>query len=94
MHKQSLKNEITNQTSLSKYIHKLKKEGTDYKISWKIIDRGKLFDPISGVCQLCIKETYNIIFQPELSKLNNRNELFSSCRHRKQSLLCKNSLGN
>ena len=90
VHKQSIKNENINQTSLSKYIHKLKKEGKEYNLSWKIIDRGKQFDPSSGICQLCIKETYNIIFNSDLSTLNNRNELFSSCRHRKQALLCTN----
>ena len=64
VHKQSLKYEEKNQTALSKYVHKMKREDKQYEINWKIIDRGKFFDPTSGVCQLCIKETYNIIFKP------------------------------
>ena len=86
-HKQSFINPDSNQTSLSKYILEQKAKGRDLKISWKLIDRGKIYSPVTEVCQLCTKEAYHIIFKPEMATLNSRNELFSSCRHRKSALL-------
>ena len=75
-------------TSLSKKVIEIQKEKNNYDLEWKEIDRGKPFSPISMVCQLCIKEAYHIIFSPELSDLNSKNEIFSSCRHKKSALLC------
>ena len=97
VHKQSFKNPNTNQTSLSKHVHRLKNENKDFGIKWKLIDRGKIFSPISGICSLCIKEAYYIIFNENGKLLNSSNEIFSSCRHRKAALLCnrtKKSQGN
>ena len=67
------------ESKLSTYLRKLKKESVNYSISWKIIDRGKPFSPIHGNCQLCTKEKFHIIFSPEISSLNKRNELGSAC---------------
>ena len=58
-------------------------------VTWKLIDRGKSFTPVTGVCQLCIKEAFYILFRPELAKLNSRSEIFSACFHQKPSLLIK-----
>ena len=41
-------------------------------------------------CNLCLKEKFLIICRPELSTLNKRNELVSSCLHRNKALLCNN----
>ena len=41
-------------------------------------------------CNLCLKEKFLIICRPELSTLNKRNELVSSCRHRNKALLRNN----
>ena len=41
-------------------------------------------------CNLCLKEKLLIICRPELSTLNKRNELVSSCRHRNKTLLRNN----
>ena len=38
-------------------------------------------------CNLCLVEKYFIILKPDLSSLNKRNELLSSCRHRRKYLL-------
>ena len=87
-HKKSFKHEnYSSESTLSSYIWKLKSENINYNISWKIIDRGKSFSPITNICQLCTKEKFHIIFHPELSSLNSRNELFSSCRHKMKQLL-------
>ena len=39
---------------------------------------------------ICLREKFLIIYRPDLSSLNKRNELVSSCRHRKKALLCNN----
>ena len=88
-HKHSFKNPNVNQTRLSKYILQLKSEGVEPDISWKMIDRGKPYSPVTGVCQLCVKEAFYILFRPELAQLNSRSEIFSNCFHKKSALLVK-----
>ena len=88
-HKQSFINPNSNQTSLSKHILEIKAKGIEPTVSWKLVDRGKIFSPVTGVCQLCTKEAFYIIFKPEMAELNSRSELFSSCRHKKSTLLFK-----
>ena len=74
-------------TTLSTHIWKLKDDQKNFQIDWKIIDRGKSFNPSNRKCNLCLREKYNIIFQPSGASLNKRSELFSVCRHRCQQLL-------
>ena len=59
----------------------------NYEITWKILDRGEPFSPISGRCELCLKEKFYILFRPESADINSRDELFSACRHRISNLL-------
>ena len=79
------------QTSLSKHIHEVGTKDIEHfiqhNITWKLIDRGKTFSPVSKVCQLCTREAYHIIFKPELANLNAKSEIFSACRHKKSKLL-------
>jgi hypothetical protein len=75
-----------NDSELAKYIWKLKDENRSYTISWKIIDRGKPFNPTSKICQLCTREKYYLIYRPELCTLNSNSELGSHCRHKKKLL--------
>ena len=82
-------NREINQTALSQYIWELKDKGHEPEISWKIVDRGRKFSPVNGTCQLCIAEAYYINFHPEMAMLNSKNEIFSSCRHKKPALLVK-----
>ena len=56
-------------------------------VSWKLIDRGRTFSPITNVCQLCTREAYYILFHPDSASLNSRSELYSACRHKKSKLL-------
>ena len=88
-HTFSFNNREINQTSLSQHIWEIKDQGHEPKISWKIVDRGRKFSPVNGVCQLCISEAYYINFHPEMATLNSKNEIFSSCRHKKPALLIK-----
>ena len=96
VHKQTFKDQNetkTSQTALSKYIHKQNSKGFDPTVTWKLIDRGKSFSPVTGVCQLCVKESFYILFKPELAKLNSRSEIFSACFHKKPALLVKTKRG-
>ena len=68
---------------------KIQGEGIEPKVTWKMIDRGKSFSPVTGVCHLCVKEAFYILFRPELAKLNSKSEVFSACFHKKAALLIK-----
>ena len=74
-------------TTLSSHIWNLKDQGEQYELKWSVIDRAPDFNPNTRKCRLCIKEKQYIIFQPEGATLNERSELFSTCRHRKKQLL-------
>ena len=87
-HRHSFKNRNSeHSTTLSSHIWNLKDKNENYSIKWKVIDRASKFNPITRKCRLCIKEKYHIIFQPEGATLNERSELFSTCRHRLDKLL-------
>ena len=89
-HMSSFRNlQHANQTKLSTHIWDLKNQNIDFTIDWKVIDRGKIFSALTQDCQLCLKEKYQIIFKPENSTLNKRNELAAYCRHKKHSLLMR-----
>ena len=65
----------------------LQNKQENFEINLRIIDRGRVFNPINRRCGLCTKEKFYIIFQPEGATLNQRSELFSTCRHRLRKLL-------
>ena len=73
-------------TELSNHIWKLQDGGIEYKIKWKIIDRGRPFNPVSKTSQLCTNEKLYILRRPELCSLNSNNELGSYCQHQKKLL--------
>ena len=79
-----------NSTTLSTHFWKEVAAGTEPKVSWKIIEKNiPTFNPITGKCQLCTREKFNIVLRPELASLNLRQEVFSSCRHKDGKLLVK-----
>ena len=59
----------------------------EYSIKWRTLKRAKPYNPASKSCNLCLLEKYFIIFKPEMTSLNKRNELVSSCRHANKFLL-------
>ena len=65
----------------------LKDKKIGYSLKWKIMDRGRAYEPSGRNCHL---ERFYIIFRSELARLNQRNELATSCRHRRKYLLCNN----
>ena len=76
-------------TTLSKHIWKLKRENAPYNVTWEVLSRARVFNPVTGRCQLCLREKFLIMFQPESATLNSRDELYSTCRHRLKLLLEK-----
>ena len=76
-------------TELSKHVWSLKDSNIDYSISWRIISSSSSYNSSCKRCNLCLKEKFLIICRPDLSSLNKRNELVSSCRHRNKALLRK-----
>ena len=76
-------------TTLSKFIWKLKSENVPYEIAWQSVARARVFNPVTKKCQLCLREKYHIMFNPESATLNRRDELFNTCRHRLKLLLGK-----
>ena len=89
-HKQDLKN-ITrkNVTTFSGYIWKLKDEEKIPDVNFNIIGRATLYSPVSGICNLCTAEKFEIMFNPATSSLNSRQELYGHCRHKNSKLLIK-----
>jgi hypothetical protein len=81
-HKNSFKYESkATATELSKYVWRLKNEGTsDPILHWEIIDHAKSYRNGSKACNLCLTEKYHIITS-KLFLLNKRSELVSKCRH-------------
>lgn len=75
-------------TTLSQYIWSLIDKKVQYSTKWKILARAKSYSTSSKRCNLCLTEKYFIISKPAMSSLNNRNELVSSCRHKRKHLLC------
>ena len=89
-HRTSFNNEdYRTDTTLSKYVWKLKEEGRRYSIKWRIIDRGKTYRPGSGRCHLCLKEKYWLIFHKEMGSLNDNSEVWTPCMHRHSTFLSK-----
>ena len=79
-------NKYVNSTELSKLIHKLKNEGEDYKLNWKILERVNKHQPGKTTCKLCLKEALKIL-QASNNCINKKSELMGSCRHRNKFLL-------
>ena len=79
-----------NATTLSSHLWDLKDKDTPYTITWKVLAQAKAYAPGNKRCNLCLKEKFFIIYKPEMSTLNSRNELVSACRHRRKFLLCTN----
>ena len=60
----------TKGTPLSAYIWELKDQNKNFSLKWKIIDRAPPYNSITKKCRLCMKESYYIIFKPNMATLN------------------------
>ena len=78
-----------NATALSKHIWKLEDQNIQHEVSWAIVSRANPFNHVTGVCNLCTREKYFIIFKPEMATLNQRDEIAGPCLHKQSQLLHK-----
>ena len=76
-------------TRLSAHVWEIKDMNHPYTIKWRILSRASSYNPTTGMCRLCLKEKFMIMFCPATASLNQRSEIYSSCRHRKGKLLEK-----
>ena len=76
-----------NQTSLSHHILELKSRNVKHQVKWETLGRAPTYSPITGVCALCTKEKYFIMFHPEKADLNSKSEIYTNCRHKQSKLL-------
>ena len=79
--------QMRNATELSKHVWSLKEGKKNFNITWNILKLAKRYSNIYKKCNLCLTEKYYIMFKPDMSSLNKRVELFSSCRHSSKFLL-------
>ena len=87
-HTSSFRNErYRNATELSKHVWNLKDQNIQYNIKWRKIKQARSYSNVTKKCNLCLREKYFILCRPEVSSLNNRNELVSCCRHSRKFLL-------
>ena len=76
-----------NETELSKHLWKLKDENKEYTVTWKIVAKAKPYTNLTKRCNLCNTEKFFLITKPHMASLNRRNELISTCRHRRKFIL-------
>ena len=90
-HKQNFKTDTQfnrTATCLSKHIWMLKDQNVKYSLKFKQLVQASPFNPVTGMCRLCLSEMYFIMFKPEGANINNRSEFFAACRHKSRLLLC------
>ena len=84
-HKSSIKhNKHRNQTELSSLIWSLTDKGTDYKLTWNIIDRARPYRTGKRTCNLCMSEKFHILVETNL--INKKTELLNKCLQRRKFL--------
>ena len=81
--------EKRNETTLSQHIWDLEDSGTNYDLSWSIVQNAPIFNHSTQKCRLCNLEKFLIMFHPEGATLNSRSEFYSTCRHRLKNTLKK-----
>ena len=65
----------------------LQENNKPFQIKWKVLKKCKPYSNANKKCNLCLFEKCIIICKKELCSLNRRNELASSCPHRKGYVL-------
>ena len=64
--------------------------GTKLELTlWEILAKEKPFNPVNGVCRLCLLEAHFLMFDLVNTTLNTRDEYFNACPHKKKYLLLK-----
>ena len=77
------------ETVLSSHIWECKGRGSTCTVSWRVLDRGQPFNPVTKICKLCVREKFYIIRKPHLATLNHRKEVGAHCPHIVMSLISR-----
>ena len=80
-----LKLNKSHMTSLSSRLWKLKSEGKNPTVNFEIIQQASSIKPGGKACNLCLCKKLHILTSENnssTSQLNNREEIYSMCRHR------------
>ena len=88
-HKRTLKSKtVDGQTTLSNYVWDRREKQLNPVVTWHYLEKHiPDFNPISGKCKLCTREKFQIVLNPSVATLNQRTEMFASCRHKGSYLL-------
>ena len=90
-HKQSFNNvKYKTKTSLSTEVWRVKTQGGTPKITWRAIKQHRGFNPATGRCSLCLCEKLEILEHKGPNLINKKDEIVSTCRHRRKFLLTSN----
>ena len=72
---------------LSHYIGDLFFNNIPHTLNWSILAQKPHYSPIGDFCMLCNVEKVFILYHPDFSTLNLRNELYGWCQHKERFLL-------
>ena len=72
---------------LSHYIGDLFFNSIPHTLNWSILAQKPSYSPVGNFCMLCNVEKVLIMYHPEFSTLNLRNELYGWCPHKERFLL-------
>ena len=87
-HTAAFRNENSGQkTTLSTYFWKMKNEGRNPSVTFKILKFAPSFTPEAGRCALCTAEKLIILKSEKNKTINSRTEILSTCRHRRRHIL-------
>ena len=86
-HTLSFNNREYAKCEIAKEVLRIKDQGGDYNIQWRIIGHAPAYNPTGKKCCLCIIEKVHIAQNIGETLLNKRDELISKCRHRRKYAL-------
>ena len=88
-HRATLLNKPTEgQTTLSNYVWQQREAQKQPVVTWKYLERNVPdYNPVTGICKLCTREKFQIVLNPSVATLNQRTEIFASCRHKQSYLI-------
>ena len=81
-HRKSFRDRGYHKNTLSKHIWKLKDDGIAFNVDWKIVDQAQPYSPATKICNLCVRETFFIMYHRNLASLNKKDEFFGYCLHK------------
>ena len=91
-HNTNINNKHHTGAGLSKYVWQLKDNKPHpipYEIHWEILAKATPYNPVTGVCRLCLLEAHYLMFDKVNTTLNTKDEYFSVCPHKRKHLLYK-----